>query len=102
VRLTTGIFSRLLEPLRYLPSQPEPLHLIEGGRNGRFAPLLRSAVVLRARDQKEPSTRHQARPWQEELFIMSEQSEPEGREHNALIVPVYQGVRCRMAMLTPC
>jgi hypothetical protein len=31
VRLPTGIFSRQLEPLRYLPSQPEPLHLIEGG-----------------------------------------------------------------------
>src|SRR5215217_8296173 len=43
VRLTTGIFSRQLEPRRYLPSQPEPLHLIDGARNGRLAELPASA-----------------------------------------------------------
>src|SRR5215217_3332702 len=94
-RLTTGIFSRQLEPRRYLPSQPEPLHLIKGGRNGRFAELPASAVVPRARAHKKPSTGIKLARWQEELFIMSEQSEPEGREHNAPIVPVYP--RCEVS-----
>jgi hypothetical protein len=86
VRLTTGIFSRQLEPRRYLPSQPEPLHLIEGGRNGRLAELPASAVVPRARDHKKPSTWYQACPWQRGASIMPEISQPKRREHDALIV----------------
>jgi hypothetical protein len=87
VRLPTGIFSRQLKPLRYMPSQPEPLHLIEGGRNGRLAEFPASAVVPRARDHKKPSTWHQeACPWQRGASIMPEISQPKRREHDALIV----------------
>lgn len=86
MRFTTGVFSRQLEPRRYLPSQPEPLHLIEGGRNGRLAELPASAVAPRARDHKKPSTWHQACPWQRGASIMPEISQPKRREHDALIV----------------
>jgi hypothetical protein len=87
VRLTTGIFSRQLEPRRYLPSRPEPLHLIEGGRNGRLAELPASAVVPRARDRKKPSTWHQACPHRGgRPSCPPELSQPKMREHDALIV----------------